>query len=185
MESNEYPIEASTHSSCPACDSQRVTEEFTSETFQYGSGNDAIALSVRVPLCRCTECGLNYTDERAEKIKHSAVCRHLRILEPEQIVAIRERYRMSQQAFAALSRIGRASLARWESGAVFQNASIDSLLYLLGFPENLSRLSDRFMQSEAQVVVSEMPRTRRFRSVTDEQAVFIRQAMTFELHPGH
>lgn len=186
MESTTYFSEASAASSCPACESQRVTEKFVMEPFEYGSGDDAVTLSIRVPLCKCAECGLEYTDDRAELLRHSAVCNHLCILAPEKIVAIRERYGCTQQEFAEISRIGRASLARWESRAVFQNASSDSLLYLLGFPENFQRLSNRFKETEAPKECAQIRHGRRFPTMSDEEVISCRRrSETFELHPGH
>ena len=186
MASTTHTSEASAVSSCPACESQRVTESFVTELFQYGAGDDAIELSVRIPICKCAECGLEYTDERAEHLKHSAVCRHLKILEPEQIVAIRERYKLSQHEFAETSRIGRASLARWESRAVHQNASSDSLLYLLGFPENFQLLVNRFKETEATVELAEKRGVRRFPTMSDAEIISCkRSSETFVLHVVH
>jgi DNA-binding transcriptional regulator YiaG len=156
------------------------------ERFEYGAGNDGIELSTRIPLCKCAECGLEFTDERAEHLKHSAVCRHLKILDPDQIVAIRERYKLSQQEFAEISRIGRASLARWETRAVHQNASNDSLLFLLGFPENFKLLSNRFKEAVANIELTQNQAVRRFRTISDEDATSFRRASkSFELHPSH
>ena len=89
MESTTYFSEACASTSCPACESQRVTEKFVMESFEYGSGDDAVPLSIRVPLYKCADCGLEYTDDRAEHLRHSAICNHLSILTPEKIVAIR------------------------------------------------------------------------------------------------
>lgn len=186
MESTTYISEACASSSCPACESQRVTEKFVTESFEYGSGDDAVTLSICVPSYKCAECGLEYTDDRAEHLRHSAVCNHLSILTPEIIVAIRERYGCTQQEFAEISRIGRASLARWESRAVFQNASSDSLLFLLGFPENFQRLSNRFKKTEAPIEFAQIRHARRFPTMSDEEVnSYRRRAESFELHPGH
>jgi len=186
MISNEHFIEKNHISSCPACESQRISETYVTESFQYGAGGDAIFLTARVPLSQCSECGLEYTDERTEHIKHSAVCKHLNILEPEQIVAIRERYKISQHEFAAISRISRASLARWESRAVHQNASSDSLLYLLGYPDIFKLLANRFKESEEPIELTQKKNVPRFSTMSDEEVVFYRNvSKSFDLHPGH
>ena len=50
---------------------------------------------------------------------------------------------MTRAAFAEMTRLGEASLARWEKGLLIQNPANDQLLYLLRFPENVERLRAR------------------------------------------
>lgn len=167
---------------CPACENQAVYERWSDESFEYGVGDNSVPLNVRLPLCRCNNCGLEFTDHRAEELRHAAICRHLKLLPPAEVVAIRERHAMSQQAFADVSRIGRASLARWESGALFQNASADSLLYLLCFKENIIRLQQRFTQVEANVL-RQTENPPRFRSLSVDSIARHRvEAESFRLH---
>jgi putative zinc finger/helix-turn-helix YgiT family protein len=172
--------------SCPACDNQVVREQWTDESFEYGVEERSTTLRVRVPLCHCENCGLEFTDHRAEELRHAAVCRHLMLLTPAEIIAIRERNGMSQQAFAELSRIGRASLARWESGSIVQNASVDSFLYLLCFSENIERLRQRFTEPDASDNADQARCTEpkaRFRSLSTESINRCRsQAANFQLH---
>jgi putative zinc finger/helix-turn-helix YgiT family protein len=170
--------------SCPACGSQDVAEQWEDDVFDYGSGENAAKLSTLVPVCRCRNCGLDYTDDRAEKNRHAAVCRHLRILSPEEVLAIRERHMLTQQDFAAISGVGRASLARWEVGSIFQNTSSDDLLLLLGFAENLERLQRRH---EAPIEAPAMPAAgRRFRTIGEDETLQLnREAASFSLFPRH
>ena len=56
---------------------------------------------------------------------------------------------MSRAVFSRLTRIGEASLGRWENGLLIQNLAYDHLLYLLTFPENLERL--KFRKPDAQL----------------------------------
>jgi DNA-binding transcriptional regulator YiaG len=83
----------------------------------------------------CTDCSLEYTDEAGERLRHEAICRHLGILSPAEIVAIRERYGLSRRQFAASTHIGLASLSRWESGEGTQNPAMDAYLRLLSRKE--------------------------------------------------
>jgi DNA-binding transcriptional regulator YiaG len=62
---------------------------------------------------------------------------------PREVVAIRTRLGMTRAALSDLTRLGEASLARWEKGLLIQNAANDQLLYLLRFPENVKRLRSR------------------------------------------
>lgn len=54
--------------------------------------------------------------------------RQLGLLTPPEIRAHRERLDLTQQELADLLRLGGNSLSRWESGAVYQSRSLDTLL---------------------------------------------------------
>jgi DNA-binding transcriptional regulator YiaG len=90
-------------------------------------------------------------DEAAEEARHEAICRHLGILTPRQIVDLRKSYGLTRADFAALTRFGAASLARWETGSILQNAANDQLLYLLQFRDNIERLRERARQETSPV----------------------------------
>jgi len=83
------------------------------------------------------------------------------VITARQIRALRESYKLSRREFGALTRIGEASLARWESGEIIQSFGYDQFLYLLSFPENLQRLRERRTReqgsSEEIAVVAEYP----------------------------
>ena len=113
------------------------------EEFAYGTGKDCVQLRAAVPLRTCRDCGFQFTDHHAEGARHEAVCRHLGVMTPREVEAVRTRLGMTRAAFADLSRLGEASLARWEKGLLIQNAANDQLLYLLRFPENVKRLRSR------------------------------------------
>lgn len=171
---------------CPACGSDRLSERENIEYFEYGSGSESVTLNAVVPMCLCADCGMQFTDERGERARHTSVCAHLKISDPEKIVAIRERNNMSQTEFATVSRIGRASLARWESGAIYQNGSSDSLIYLLGFPENVARLKSRFDTNRPDEFRASPGEKPRFRCLTEAQIISMKiSCATFELHPEH
>lgn len=165
---------------CAACGSHAVSERMEAETFFYGAGRDRTALTVEVPKISCSDCGLVLTDERAEKLRNDAVCRHLQIFTPEEIFNIRTASGLSQTDFSEISRIGRASLSRWETGDIHQNGSSDSLLYLLSFPENIERLKDRWKQ--VMLIPPHSP-TRGFRALSKEQIQTQREkSKQFSLH---
>lgn len=171
---------------CPACESRNVKERWDSDNFQYGEGESAAQLCAHLPVRVCLDCGLEYTDERAERIRHTAVCRHLGVLAPEEVLAIRERYGKSQQEFSTLTKIGRASLARWETGSIFQNGSSDNLLFLLGFQENMERLVNRYQQSDTVSRSTPSSTTRRFPNIPDDEMDNLRrESLTFHLFAGH
>jgi putative zinc finger/helix-turn-helix YgiT family protein len=128
---------------CPICGAHDVRTTIETDTFSYGDGPEAVELTVRVPVRTCNSCGFQFTDDIAEEVRHKAVCRHFGMMSPKEIQRIRKAYGMSRADFARLTRIGEASLARWESGQLIQSAAYDRFLYLLSFPENLERLKSR------------------------------------------
>mgnify|MGYP001618698874 CR=1 FL=1 len=128
---------------CPECQSDAVITIYQAESFRYGSGDEAADLTCRIPVRSCKKCGFQFTDDEAEEIRHDTICKHLGVLTPNEIVSIRKRYSLSIADLARLTRIGEASISRWENGHVIQNAANDQLLRLLRYPENLERLKKR------------------------------------------
>jgi putative zinc finger/helix-turn-helix YgiT family protein len=128
---------------CPNCDSVNVNTQMTPTKFKYGTGNKAVELEVLVPVRKCIDCGFEYVDAEAEDLKHAAICCHLNVMTPTEVEAIRKQYEFSRAQFAQVTRIGEASLSRWETGELIQNAAYDDYLYLLHFPENMDRIEKR------------------------------------------
>jgi DNA-binding transcriptional regulator YiaG len=128
---------------CPNCNSTNVDTQIVPTKFKYGSGNKAVELETLVPVRKCNNCGFGYTDSEGEDLRHEAICRYLEVMTPVEVAAIRKRYDLSRAEFAKRSRIGEASLARWETGELIQNAANDDYLYLLSFTENMERLERR------------------------------------------
>ncbi len=128
---------------CASCGASSVGTEMVVEEFAYGGGEDSVPLRATVPMRTCRECGFQFTDHHAEDARHDAVCRHLGVMTPREVEAVRTRLGMTRAAFAEITRLGEASLARWEKGLLIQNPANDQLLYLLRFPENVERLRSR------------------------------------------
>src|SRR6516165_4259149 len=89
------------------------TEE---EPFVYGVGDKALELRASILMRKCADCGFEFMDEAAESSRHETVCRYLDVLTPEEILHIRKLNGLSRAEFAKLTRIGEASLHRWENG---------------------------------------------------------------------
>jgi putative zinc finger/helix-turn-helix YgiT family protein len=167
------------HVQCPFCDSDKVKTKWAADSFVYGEGEKAVTLKVHIPERKCLNCDSEYTDEQAEIIRHEAVCDHLGILSPREIISIRERLDLTQQEFASITRIGRASLVRWETGALYQNPANDSYLYLLGFRENVEKLKRREKNKETVMGVAFEPK---FRAISQDKIILAtKEAKTFEL----
>jgi len=96
--------------------------------FPYGSGEEAVELTITGPVWECKACGGRYTGEGVEEMMHDAVCDHLGRLRPSQIRKIRSALGMSQRAFGEHTEIGVASIKRWEAGAQIQSKVYDGLL---------------------------------------------------------
>lgn len=129
---------------CPDCGSVNVETRRLKDRFQYGSGSKAVELEAVVPFHKCANCRFEFTGAAAEDARHEAICHHLGIMTPIEVVGVRQRYDMTRAAFAEKTRIGEASLARWETGQIIQNAANDNYLYLLCFADNMDRLTARY-----------------------------------------
>jgi len=105
---------------------------------------------------------------------------------PSDIKSLRKGYDLTRAQFAELTRIGEASLARWETGEVIQNAANDDYLYLLSFPENLKLLEER-RNPQRSVKTEEVakPLTERFKML-DERSLKtkLQEESEFELRPA-
>lgn len=176
---------------CFECGSNNVERAVRRQVFEYGE--PVVQLFAEMPVYTCRSCDFQFAGPEAEEARHEAVCRHLGVFTPSEIIAIRERTGLSRAQFAEQTGIGIASLKRWESGAVIQNVANNNLIYLMSFRDNLDRLKQRIDQSSAGSANSSAkeesadnnisrPRRRRFRgrcTAPDERALQI--ASTFRL----
>lgn len=128
---------------CAACGGNNLSRRMEMDEFEYGAGEGAVSLSAHVVVFACNDCEFEFTGPSAEVARHETVCRHLGIMTPAEIRDLRGRYGLSRQSFASITRLGAASIARWEAGSLHQNRAYDSLLFLLCFEDNLRRLRGR------------------------------------------
>lgn len=109
------------HETCAVCGEGRASRAFEMQEFEYGAGAAAVTLHARVPVWTCDACEMQYVGAEGEVAQHAAVCRHLGLLAPAEIKAIRIAAGRKQEEFAKDIGCGIASLKRWESGRVIQN----------------------------------------------------------------
>jgi hypothetical protein len=128
---------------CAMCGGKDIDTSIEDMTFPYGVGKEKVDLSARVPVRKCANCGFTYRDVVADRVCHDVVCHHLGVMTPAQIRSLRGMYSLTQAQFATATRLGEATLSRWERGILIQNGAYDSYLYLLGFLENMDRLQNR------------------------------------------
>jgi DNA-binding transcriptional regulator YiaG len=151
---------------CPDCGSTGVETRHLRDRFSYGTGPNAVELEAVVPYHKCLDCKFEFTGAGAEDSRHEAICRHLGLMPPSEVVGVRQRYRMTRAVFAEKTRIGEASLARWETGLLIQNAANDNYLYLLCFPDNMQRLESRYsFEKSSNALVPAGVQSRRFREL--------------------
>ena len=127
---------------CPQCGEDSITTRWMLDSFRYGTGDSAVTLQVDLPVRRCQACDLQFLDHEGERLRHNAVCQHLGLLSPTEVLDIRKAYGMSRAAFAEITGLGEATLSRWENGAVIQNLANDRYLRLLSLPGVMASLQE-------------------------------------------
>ena len=132
---------------CAMCGSSKVTTKWLMDSFEYGSDETKVLLEVEIPVHNCGECSFEFTDHSADLLQHEAICRHLGLLSPSEVRAVR--MNMSKAKFSRQTGIGEASLNRWEKGVVLQNVAMDNYLYLLKLPGNFEALQDRHDKTDS------------------------------------
>jgi DNA-binding transcriptional regulator YiaG len=95
-----------------------------------GSGV-AETIKVKVPAWRDPKDGEIYLDGEALRILDQTKARHLGLLKPEQIKALRERLGLKQREISELLQIGEKTWTRWETGRERPLRSINVVLWAL------------------------------------------------------
>ena len=140
---------------CGECGSERIRTSREIYNFPYGIGNDTVELSCEVPFRKCSDCGFSFIDGEAEDICHEEVCKHLGVMTPAKIRALRELHGLTQAQFKEVTKLGEATLSRWERGVVIQNQAYDNYLYLLAFPKNFDRVRERDVLAETESALTD------------------------------
>ena len=125
---------------CPLCEAPGVTTVLHQDSFDYGLRGGEVTLHATIPVRCCGACEFEYVDDEGQMILHEAVCKHLGVLGPAEIRAIREGHGLDRETFARITGLEEATLEKWENGAQIQNRADDNYLRLLESPENLRRL---------------------------------------------
>jgi len=160
---------------CAECGSENVTTSDEQYNFPYYVGDDSVELTACVPIRICTDCGFRYLDKTAEQFCHDAICEHLGVMKPIQIKALRDYFRLTQAEFSKITKIGEATLSRWERGIVIQNEAYNNYLYLLGLEGNLQKIRERGKSTEPMVSNVERPKQPKFRELDVNEEVLQRK----------
>lgn len=128
---------------CGECGGNEIETTWEQYKFPYGIATSRIELECEVPVRKCEKCEFKFIDSEAERLCHEAVCLHLGVMNPAEIKSVRKSYGLTQEQFCEITKIGIATLSRWERGIVIQNEAYDSYLYLLKLRCNLQRVQIR------------------------------------------
>jgi len=140
---NEYQF------TCPDCGSTNVSTKNEQQTFLYGK--QGVSLSAVVPVRSCGSCDFRFTDWEAEEARDKATRKYLHLPSADEIEAVRKKYLMSREEFAAISGFGSASLARWETNTLIPNLANARYLFLLSFDDNIARLKAKDSSDQGSV----------------------------------
>lgn len=114
---------------CPTCGQRTLEPRTVRDEFSVEVEGRAVAVVAEgVPVEVCTNCGETLSGPTAGRKRHAAIVRTLGVLTPEEIIALRGRFGMSQEQFAVFSGIGVDCLARWERASWIQTPTQDRLL---------------------------------------------------------
>jgi putative transcriptional regulator len=136
---------------CPTCNSGRMHPKVVTEHFPYeddGTEVMVVAEDVPVEICDNPECREQLSGPEAARIRHMAICRALGLLTPGEIRAIRDRLNLTQAEFARLTRLGEATICRWERGRLLQNPAMDRYLRLIVYSEDNVRFLQKLQGSQ-------------------------------------
>lgn len=128
---------------CPICEKEQLIET-GQQVERLKIKNESIQITAVVE--RCTACDeiFTTTDEEEKNIQkaYRQYRRKAKLLQPEEIKAIRKKYGLSQKSFACLMGWGEITLHRYESGAL-QDEVHNDLLLLLEKSENFSTIFEK------------------------------------------
>lgn len=115
---------------CYECDAEA---ELVRGTRQVRVGDRTV--TVEAEYMACSGCGETFflpgQMREMQRAAASVVRKDDGLLPPEEIVAIRERYGLTQAGLEKLINAGPKTVTRWERGAVAQNGTADTLLRVL------------------------------------------------------
>ena len=128
---------------CPNCDSEvESVVRNISETYPV-KGED-VTISAHVRCCCC--CGKSLWDEELDaknlQTAFSIYRKRHNLLQPLEIRMIREKYGLSQVAFARVLGFGDKTIARYENGSI-PDAAQNNLIDLIQHPSNFKELLEK------------------------------------------
>jgi DNA-binding transcriptional regulator YiaG len=105
----------------------------------------AATVPMRIPAWRDPKDGEIYLDTEATAMLDKVKARHMGLLTPDQIKALRKRLGLTQLQISELLQIGERTWTRWETGRERPSRSINVLLFAL----NDGKLDAAYLRSVA------------------------------------
>lgn len=128
---------------CINCENENEIE-IKKEIETYSVKGEEITIEAQVSYCKT--CGNKVWNDKLDDeniIRAYAEYRSKNgLLQPNEIKAIREKYNMSQVAFARVLGMGDKTITRYENGSL-QDVSQNCLIELVSAPENFERLLNK------------------------------------------
>src|SRR5207237_108542 len=110
---------------CPQCGASDLETVQVEETFDHGGRKKPIHVTAVLPIKHCRRCDFSFEDWETETARHRAACAAVGVQAPEDIRRLRKALGLSQKELARLTRLGGATLNRWERGHLMQNGAYD------------------------------------------------------------
>lgn len=140
---------------CLRCGEEREIE-IREEKESYPVRNEQTEITAKVTYCK--HCGEQIWNEEIDDNNLKDAFKQYRIvhgiLQPEDIKKIREKYSLSQTAFAKILGFGEKTITRYESGSI-QDAAQNNLMELANYPDNFELL---ITKNAAQISVADYER---------------------------
>lgn len=128
---------------CPNCDSE-VESVVRDMSETYPVKGEEVTISAHVRICCC--CGEQMWDEELDsknlQMAFSIYRQRHNLLQPVEIRMIREKYGLSQVAFARILGFGDKTIARYENGSI-PDAAQNNLIDLIQHPSNFEELLEK------------------------------------------
>lgn len=126
---------------CPLCGCRATLVE---EPHSMRMGDRAVTFRDR--FYRCSKCGEEYLNgammDDSQRRASAVIRAEDGLLTPDDILAVRRKYGLSQAQLERLIGAGEKTVVRWERGTVAQNKTADTLLRVLGdHPEVVAQLA--------------------------------------------
>jgi HTH-type transcriptional regulator/antitoxin MqsA len=150
-------LQVETRRLCPVCNRGRLHPKIVAEKIPYeDDGKETMVVAEGVPVQQCDnpECAEELSGPEAARIRHMAICRALGLLTPGEIRTIRDRLGLTQAEFARLTRLGEATICRWERGRLLQNPAMDRYLRLIARGEDNVRFLRRLQHPNLGTTIS-------------------------------
>ena len=137
------PDEVPTVFFCEKCDTTVLPEETSVKTRSQSGRVRGEEISVEMPVRLCATCGEELSDTALDDAMLIATydvyrARH-NLIFPAEIVALRQKYGLSQKNLALLLGLGEITVHRYETGALAEEAP-SKLLRLMENPANMQRM---------------------------------------------